>query len=69
MKEWRIYFKQQGPRESSEGWDSKDDAVRFMAKTLHAGDAIKDIKLRGKNISARFTLSLLAEAERIKKQI
>lgn len=69
MKEWRIYIKQQRSRESSQGWDSKDDAVRFMAETQHAGHAIKDIELRGKNISARITLRLLADAERIKKQM
>jgi hypothetical protein len=68
MKEWRIYYKL-GRSLTSQGWDSKDDAIRFMAKTPKAGDAIKDIKWRGQNIPAKVTLSMLADAERIKKQM
>ena len=69
MKEYRIYTKQKGRRESSQGWDTKEDAVRFMAETLYAGHAINDIELRGKNIPARLTLSLLADAERLGKHM
>jgi len=68
MKEWRIYYNL-GKSLTSQGWDSKDDAIRFMAVTLKAGYAIKDIKWRGQNISAKITLSMLADAERIKKQM
>ena len=45
-----------------------DDAVKFIGDKIKAGHAIKDIKWKGHNISAKTTFSLLAEAERIKKQ-
>jgi hypothetical protein len=69
MKEWRIYHNPGVGKPESEGWDTREDAVKFMARQLKAGHSIKDILWKGKTISAKMTLSLIAEAERIRKQL
>lgn len=62
MTEWRVWYRFKNTHTQSQGFATRLKAVKFMGQVISDGGAIRDIKWRGKVISAKETLRLLLEA-------
>jgi hypothetical protein len=63
MKLWTVYYKNSASsKTTSTGFDTRPLAVKFIGETVSSKGFIKNIKLKGKNISAENTFELICEA-------
>jgi hypothetical protein len=63
MKEWRIHYREPGIRgDHSESFETRGDALTFMAKTIASGGSIKNIQQKGRSVLAAAVFALLTDA-------
>lgn len=65
-KEWRIYFTPAREGLKSRGFDSKDDAVKFIADHLSARGMITNIQWKGHEASFKVGYGLIKDAKYVK---
>jgi hypothetical protein len=64
IKTWIVCYRPNGGgKESESGWETKEEAVKFMADSITEGHSLQDIKFNGRSVLAARVFALLRDAK------